>query len=314
MQKLAWTLDDAKHDYAAVEVAVLPPFTDIRSVQTLVDGDRRRGAGRPLRRRARAARGPRARQDLLIRTLAESLDLSFSRIQFTPDLMPGDIIGTNIIVEDAHGRKQFQFQRGPDLRQHPARRRGEPRDAEDAVGAARRRCRRARVTVVGHANPLPQPFFVLATQNPIEMEGTYPLPEAQLDRFLFKLRVQYPALEELIEIIDRTTHVREIEVQPGDDRTAGDGISRARARDPDRVARAGSGCPHRARHPSPVGARAGNGAPIRPLRREPARGAGARPRRQGARIVRRALQRQRGRPARHRAARAASPAHPELRG
>src|SRR5216683_687355 len=106
---------------------------------------------------------------LLIKTLAESLELSFSRIQFTPDLMPGDIIGTNIIVEDAQARKHFQFLRGP--------------------------------------------FFVLATQNPIEMEGTYPLPEAQLDRFLFKLRVRYPALEELTEIIDRTTHVRHVEVR-----------------------------------------------------------------------------------------------------
>ena len=151
---------------------------------------------------------------LLIKTLAEGLDLSFSRIQFTPDLMPADIIGTNIIVEDADGRKHFQFQPGPDLRAHPARRRDQPRHAQDAVGAARGDAGGA-VTVGGATRPLPAPFFVLATQNPIEMEGTYPLPEAQLDRFLFKLRVRYPAIEELNTIIDRTTQARD-----GERRTA----------------------------------------------------------------------------------------------
>ena len=148
---------------------------------------------------------------LLIKTLAESLDLTFSRIQFTPDLMPGDIIGTNMIVEDASGRKQFQFQRGPvfgNILLADEVNRATPKTQSALLEGMQE----GSVTVSGHANLLPSPFFVLATQNPIEMEGTYPLPEAQLDRFIFKLRVQYPALEELVEIIERTTHVREIEV------------------------------------------------------------------------------------------------------
>jgi MoxR-like ATPase len=149
---------------------------------------------------------------LLIKTLAESLELTFSRIQFTPDLMPGDIIGTNIIVEDALGRKHFQFQRGP-IFGHILLADEVNRATPKTQSALLEGMQEGSVTVSGTANPLPAPFFVLATQNPIEMEGTYPLPEAQLDRFLFKLRVQYPALEELTEIIERTTHVREVQVQ-----------------------------------------------------------------------------------------------------
>jgi MoxR-like ATPase len=149
---------------------------------------------------------------LLIRTLADSLDLSFSRIQFTPDLMPGDIIGTNIIVEDAAGRKYFEFQRGPifgNILLADEVNRATPKTQSALLEGMQE----GAVTVSGTANPLPAPFFVLATQNPIEMEGTYPLPEAQLDRFLLKLRVRYPALAELTEIIERTTHVREIGVR-----------------------------------------------------------------------------------------------------
>src|SRR5262247_3048752 len=149
---------------------------------------------------------------LLIRTLASSLELSFSRIQFTPDLMPGDIIGTNIIVEDANGRKHFQFQRGP-IFGHILLADEVNRATPKTQSALLEGMQEGSVTVSGMANPLPAPFFVLATQNPIEMEGTYPLPEAQLDRFLFKLRVQYPALEELTQTIERTTHVREVQVQ-----------------------------------------------------------------------------------------------------
>jgi MoxR-like ATPase len=149
---------------------------------------------------------------LLIKTLAESLHLSFSRIQFTPDLMPGDIIGTNIIVEDDEGRKHFQFQRGP-IFGHILLADEVNRATPKTQSALLEGMQEGAVTVSGHANALPMPFFVLATQNPIEMEGTYPLPEAQLDRFLFKLRVQYPALEELTEIIERTTHVRDVQVQ-----------------------------------------------------------------------------------------------------
>jgi len=142
---------------------------------------------------------------LLIKTLAEGLELKFSRIQFTPDLMPADIIGTNIIVEDAEGRKHFQFQYGPifaNILLADEINRATPKTQSALLEGMQE----GSVTVGGASRPLPPPFFVLATQNPIEMEGTYPLPEAQLDRFLFKLRVRYPALEELNAIIDRTTH------------------------------------------------------------------------------------------------------------
>ena len=148
---------------------------------------------------------------LLIKTLAEGLELSFSRIQFTPDLMPADIIGTNIIVEDADGRKHFQFQSGP-IFAHILLADEINRATPKTQSALLEGMQEASVTVGGASRPLPQPFFVLATQNPIEMEGTYPLPEAQLDRFLLKLRVRYPAIEELNAIIDRTTQVRSVSV------------------------------------------------------------------------------------------------------
>ena len=149
---------------------------------------------------------------LLIKTLAEGLELSFSRIQFTPDLMPADIIGTNIIVEDANGRKHFQFQQGP-IFAHILLADEINRATPKTQSALLEGMQEASVTVGGASRPLPAPFFVLATQNPIEMEGTYPLPEAQLDRFLFKLRVRYPAIEELNTIIDRTTQARAVSVE-----------------------------------------------------------------------------------------------------
>jgi MoxR-like ATPase len=148
---------------------------------------------------------------LLIKTLAEGLELKFSRIQFTPDLMPADIIGTNIIVEDAAGGKHFQFQYGPifaSILLADEINRATPKTQSALLEGMQE----AAVTVGGVSRPLPAPFFVLATQNPIEMEGTYPLPEAQLDRFLFKLRVRYPAIEELNAIIDRTTHAHAVTV------------------------------------------------------------------------------------------------------
>jgi MoxR-like ATPase len=149
---------------------------------------------------------------LLVRTLAGSLDLSFSRIQFTPDLMPADIIGTNIIVEDAEGRRHFRFERGP-VFAHILLADEVNRATPKTQSALLEAMQETSVTVAGTSHRLPAPFFVLATQNPIEMEGTYPLPEAQLDRFMFKLRVRYPALEQLNEIIDRTTAAREQTVQ-----------------------------------------------------------------------------------------------------
>jgi MoxR-like ATPase len=148
---------------------------------------------------------------LLVKTLAEGLDLSFSRVQFTPDLMPADIIGTNIIVEDADGRKHFQFQQGP-IFAHIVLADEINRATPKTQSALLEGMQEASVTVGGVSRALPGPFFVLATQNPIEMEGTYPLPEAQLDRFIFKLRVRYPAIEELNQIIERTTQPRQVAV------------------------------------------------------------------------------------------------------
>ncbi len=141
---------------------------------------------------------------LLVRTLAETLDLQFSRIQFTPDLMPADIIGTNIVVADESGSKAFQFQRGPifgNLILADEINRATPKTQSAVLEAMQEQT----VSVARRRHTLPSPFFVLATQNPLEMEGTYPLPEAQVDRFLLKVRVTSPDLEELVAILDRTT-------------------------------------------------------------------------------------------------------------
>jgi MoxR-like ATPase len=148
----------------------------------------------------------------LARTVAQLIGGSFKRIQFTPDLMPADIIGTNIILEDAEGRKHFQFQPGP-IFGHILLADEINRATPKTQSALLEGMQEGSVTVAGASRPLPAPFFVLATQNPIEMEGTYPLPEAQLDRFLFKLRVRYPAMEELNAIIERTTQVHAAAVE-----------------------------------------------------------------------------------------------------
>ncbi|MFQ5839175.1 MAG: AAA family ATPase [Candidatus Methylomirabilales bacterium] len=141
---------------------------------------------------------------LLVKTLSRSLDVPFSRIQFTPDLMPADIIGTTVVVEDSHGRKHFQFQQGPLFGQIVLA--DEVNRATPKTQAALLEAMQEMSVTVGRTlYPLARPFFVLATQNPIEMEGTYPLPEAQLDRFFFKIQVSYPTLAELTEIIERTT-------------------------------------------------------------------------------------------------------------
>jgi MoxR-like ATPase len=141
---------------------------------------------------------------MLVRTLAESLDLDFSRIQFTPDLMPADITGTNILVEDPEGGRQFAFQPGPvfaNLLLADEINRATPKTQSALLEAMAEKT----VTVANQIHELDEPFFVLATQNPLEMEGTYPLPEAQLDRFFFKLVVPYPSGEDLTEIVRRTT-------------------------------------------------------------------------------------------------------------
>lgn len=142
---------------------------------------------------------------MLVRTLAQVMDLQFNRIQFTPDLMPADILGTNMIVEDEQsGRRRFEFQRGPVFTQillADEINRATPK----TQSAMLETMQEGTVTAAGHRYELAKPFFVLATQNPIEQEGTYPLPEAQLDRFLFKLVVGYSSREELSQIVDRTT-------------------------------------------------------------------------------------------------------------
>src|SRR5215813_5922009 len=148
---------------------------------------------------------------LLVRTLAGCLDLSFSRIQFTPDLMPADIIGTNIIVEDADGRRHFQFERGP-VFAHILLADEVNRATPKTQSALLEAMQESSATVAGVTHRLPSPFFVLATQNPIEMEGTYPLPEAQLDRFLFNAVLDDLSAEDELKVIDWTTATRVAEV------------------------------------------------------------------------------------------------------
>ncbi len=141
---------------------------------------------------------------LLVRTLAEAMSLHFSRIQFTPDLMPADIVGTQMVVEDEHGRKRFELQRGPIFGQLVLAdeiNRATPKTQSALLEAMAEQS----VTIAGKRHALQAPFFVLATENPIEMEGTYPLPEAQLDRFLFKVLVPNPDEDTLVAILHRTT-------------------------------------------------------------------------------------------------------------
>jgi MoxR-like ATPase len=140
---------------------------------------------------------------MLVRTLAETIHATFSRIQFTPDLMPADIVGTNVITED-HGIKRFEFQKGPifaNILLADEVNRATPKTQSALLEAMSE----GSVTVAKTTYQLEKPFFVLATQNPLEMEGTYPLPEAQLDRFFFKLVVEYPGKDDLHTILDRTT-------------------------------------------------------------------------------------------------------------
>lgn len=143
---------------------------------------------------------------MLIKTLSDVLDLQFSRIQFTPDLMPADIVGTDILEETEDGRREFRFQQGPiftNLLLADEINRATPKTQSAMLEAMQEKT----VTVAGRRYELDTPFFVLATQNPLEMEGTYPLPEAQLDRFFFKVDVKFPSVTELVTILERTTGV-----------------------------------------------------------------------------------------------------------
>ncbi|MEX2641365.1 MAG: MoxR family ATPase [Balneolales bacterium] len=157
---------------------------------------------------------PGLAKTLLISTLARTLNLSFSRIQFTPDLMPGDISGTDVIEEDYEtGHKKFKFIKGPlfaniiladEINRTP------PKTQAALLEAMQEH----HITAGGTTYPLDEPFFVLATQNPIEQEGTYPLPEAQLDRFMFNLWLDYPSFEEELDIVSRTTATNHTELKP----------------------------------------------------------------------------------------------------
>jgi len=141
---------------------------------------------------------------LLVRTLADATGLDFARVQFTPDLMPADILGTNLIIEDEQGHKQFDFRRGPvftNILLADEINRATPKTQSALLEAMQE----GHVTVGGESHPIEAPFLVLATQNPLEMEGTYPLPEAQLDRFLLNLHVTFPNRDELRSILQRTT-------------------------------------------------------------------------------------------------------------
>ena len=150
---------------------------------------------------------------LLVKSLSRVLGFDFKRIQFTPDLMPADIIGTQLVMEDKGGNKRFKFSPGPlftNIVLADEINRATPRTQSALLEAMEER----QVTVGRESKPLQQPFFVLATQNPIEMEGTYPLPEAQVDRFLLKIFIDYPTDEELPEILRRTTEGEECSLKP----------------------------------------------------------------------------------------------------
>ncbi len=149
----------------------------------------------------------------LIRALADALNLKFSRIQFTPDLMPADVIGTNVIMENPQGGRAFQFMQGPIFAQIVLAdeiNRATPKTQSALLEAMQEK----QVTAGGAIRKLEEPFFVMATQNPLEQEGTYPLPEAQLDRFFYKLIVQYSGRDELKVILDRTTTGHKVDIQP----------------------------------------------------------------------------------------------------
>jgi MoxR-like ATPase len=150
---------------------------------------------------------------LTVRTLADALHLQFHRIQFTPDLMPADLIGTNIVLETPDGRKVFEFQKGPlfaNVLLADEINRATPKTQSALLESMQEHS----VTVAGITHRLTEPFFVMATQNPLEMEGTYPLPEAQLDRFFCKLLVKYPTAADLELILDRTTESQHPQAQP----------------------------------------------------------------------------------------------------
>ncbi len=256
---------------------------------------------------------PGLAKTLMISSIAQAMSLEFRRIQFTPDLVPSDITGTEILEEDAaSGTRRFRFVRGPifanivladEINRTP------PRTQAALLEAMQEQ----HVTAAGETMTLPRPFFVLATQNPIEQEGTYPLPEAQLDRFLFNIRIGYPAEEEEVEILRATTAVDRTRLEPVIDWRGGARAAASRARDaglghgPALRGGAGAGDPSGA--PRCAGDRAG----IRALGRRAARRAGAGAGRQGLRAAQRSSGGGAGGHPARRAAGAASPCAAQLR-
>ncbi len=167
----------------------------------------------------------------LLKTLSDAVALEFSRIQFTPDLMPADIVGTQVLEEEAGGHRRFRFRAGPvfaNLVLADEVNRATPKSQSALLEAMQER----QVTVAGETRPLPRPFLVMATQNPLEMEGTYPLPEAQLDRFLLKAVVPFPSADELVQVVDRTTGGAPAAVEPVADADACRPWSSSPARSP----------------------------------------------------------------------------------
>jgi MoxR-like ATPase len=168
---------------------------------------------------------PGLAKTLMIRSVADAMHLSFRRIQFTPDLVPSDITGTELLEEDAHGHRAFRFVRGPlfaNIVLADEINRAPPRTQAALLEAMQEHS----VTAAGETMPLPEPFFVLATQNPIEQEGTYPLPEAQLDRFLFDIRVGYPSADDEVAILRATTGRQGAPPQPVMDAAAVQALQR----------------------------------------------------------------------------------------
>jgi MoxR-like ATPase len=156
---------------------------------------------------------PGLAKTLMVRTIAQILHLSFNRVQFTPDLMPSDIVGTDVIEEDmATRQRSFRFIKGP-VFANLILADGINRTPPKTQAALLEAMEEHRVTAGGETFPLPEPFFVLATQNPIEQEGTYPLPEAQLDRFMFEIKIDYPTKQEEMDIVRATTALREINLE-----------------------------------------------------------------------------------------------------
>ena len=249
----------------------------------------------------------------IVQTLADVLNLKFNRIQFTPDLMPGDLIGTNVVRETEDGEKYLDFQQGPifcNLMLADEVNRATPKSQSALLEAMQEKS----VSVGNITHKLEEPFFVMATQNPIELEGTYPLPEAQMDRFLFKLKIEYPNVDEMHEIMERTTRVDKAAAKPVLEQ--GEVLEMRETVLSVPIAKPVQGLcdPFDARDPPELCARPSPHEQVRSLRRESPRHPGARSRRENAGAPERSRARIVRRYPRGRDARATSPNPSQLRG